>query len=58
MNKSNKQTVTKTISLIFDVEKDKLVELEAKWQAHLAGELSLAKILEWLKKWQVESLLR
>lgn len=58
MPKSNKQTVTKTISLLFDVEKDKLAELEAKWQSYLAGDLSLAKILEWLKKWQVESLLR
>jgi hypothetical protein len=46
------------VSLIFDVEKDKLGELETKWQAYLAGDLSLAKILEWLKKWQVESLLR
>lgn len=52
------QTKTKTITLIYDIPKASEPELEAKWQQFLAGELSLAKVLEWLKKWQVESLLK
>ena len=58
MGKNNKPTATKTITLIFDMDKDKEVELETKWQAYLQGDLSLAKFLEWAKRWQVESLLR
>ena len=58
MGKANKQTTTKVITLIFDMDKDKEPELEAKWQQHLEGELTLTQILTWLKKWQVESLLK
>lgn len=52
------QTKTKTITLIFDIPKTSESELEEKWQQHLAGELTLAQVLTWLKKWQVESLLK
>lgn len=52
------QTKTKTITLIFDIPKTSEAELEAKWQQHLEGELTLAQVLTWLKKWQVESLLK
>lgn len=52
------QTKTKTITLIFDIPKTSEPELETKWQQHLAGELTLAQVLTWLKKWQVESLLK
>lgn len=52
------QTKTKTITLIFDIPKTSEPELEAKWQQHLEGELTLAQVLAWLKKWQVESLLK
>lgn len=52
------QTTTKTITLIFDIPKASEPELEAKWQQYLTNELSLVKLLEWLKKWQVESLLK
>lgn len=52
------QTKTKTIILIFDIPKTSESELESKWQQHLEGELTLAQLLTWLKKWQVESLLK
>lgn len=52
------QTTTKVITLIFDMPKKQEAELEEKWQQHLAGELTLAQVLTWLKKWQVESLLK
>lgn len=52
------QTTTKVITLIFDVPKNQEAELEEKWQQHLAGKLTLAQVLTWLKKWQVESLLK
>lgn len=58
MPKIEPPTTTKTIQLIFDLPKKQEPELEAKWQQHLEGELTLAQILTWLKKWQVESLLR
>ena len=52
------QTKTKTIILIFDIPKTSESELESKWQQHLEGGLTLAQLLTWLKKWQVESLLK
>lgn len=52
------QTKTKVITLIFDVPKNQEKELEEKWQQHLEGQLTLAQVLTWLKKWQVESLLK
>lgn len=52
------QTTTKVITLIFDLPKNQEADLEGKWQQHLEGKLTLAQVLTWLKKWQVESLLK
>lgn len=55
---NNKPTTTKVITLVYDLDKDKEPALELLWQQYLAGEVTLTKVLDFAKKWQVESLLK
>ena len=53
-----KQTVTKTITIVMDVDKDKLPELEGQWQAFVMREVDLKTVMKWCQKWIVETQLR
>lgn len=53
-----KQTVTKTITIVMDVDKDQQAKLEEQWQSFLMDEVTLETVMKWYKKWMVDISMR